>query len=414
MSKRYEEAKAAYASLGVDTEAAIETLKNVPVSMHCWQGDDVVGFDNSMAASGGIQTTGNYPGKATTPAELMQDIEKAMSLIPGKKKLNLHASYAIFKPGQEKDWDEILPEDFEPWLAFAKKHDMGIDFNPTFFSHPKVKDGLTLSSPDEDIRQFWIEHGKRCIEISEYFAEETGIPCVMKIWIPDGYKNTPADRQGPRARFADSLDKILAIPYDTKKVRVCIESKVFGIGVESYTVGSAEFTTGYVMRNGLTPLMDMGHYHPTEVVSDKISSMLLFNDDLALHLTRSVRWDSDHVIMLEDEIKELAKEVVRCEALDRVYLATDFFDASINRIAAWAIGGRNVQKAFLLALLEPNKDLKALQDKNDFSHVMAKEEQLKTMPFGDVWAEYLERCGVPMDYMSVVDEYENTVLEARK
>ena len=285
-NERYESARKIYQSIGVDTEAALERLKNVPVSMHCWQGDDVIGFDSRESLSGGIQTTGNYPGRAATPEQLMQDISKVLTLVPGKKKLNLHASYAIIDDGSDRD--SIKPKHFTRWVEFAKKYNMGIDFNPTFFSHRMVKDGLTLSSPDEEVRKFWIEHGKRCIEISEYFANETGQPCVMNIWIPDGYKDIPADRLGPRRRFKKSLDEILSIPYDKSKVFVCLESKVFGIGVESYTVGSSEFCMNYVARAGITPLMDNGHYHPTEVVSDKVSSMLLFNDHLALHITRPV------------------------------------------------------------------------------------------------------------------------------
>ena len=320
---RYESAREIYASLGVDTEKAIEALRSTAVSVHCWQGDDVTGFDSKQALSGGIQTTGNYPGKARTPEELMQDFDFAASLMPGRKKLNLHASYAIFEDGEFADRDKIEPRHFEKWVKFAKERGMGIDFNPTFFSHPMVKDNLTLSSPDENVRRFWIEHGKRCIEISEYFANETGVPCLMNIWIPDGYKNIPADRLSPRKRFKASLDEILSVPYDKSKVFVCLESKVFGIGLESYTVGSAEFCMNYVASNGITPLMDNGHYHPTEVVSDKISSMLLFNDRIALHVTRGVRWDSDHVVILDDETKEIAKEIVRNDALGRLIIASD-------------------------------------------------------------------------------------------
>ena len=411
---RYESAKEIYKSFGVDTEKALDILKNVPISVHCWQGDDVVGFDSPSALSGGIQTTGNYPGKATTPAELMQDIDKAFSLIPGKKKLNLHACYAIFENGNNADRDSIKPEHFAKWVEFAKERNIGIDFNPTFFSHPMVKDGLTLSSPDESIRNFWIEHGKRCLEIAEYFADETGMPCVMNIWIPDGYKDIPADRMGPRARFKDSLDKILAHPFDKSKVYVTLESKVFGIGVESYTVGSAEFTLSYSTQNGLVPLMDNGHYHPTEVVSDKIPALVLFNEKLALHVTRGVRWDSDHVVLFDDETKEIAKEIVRCDALDKVFIATDYFDASINRISAWVTGVRNVSKALLFALLQPNDKLKELQDKNELTELMVLSEQLKTAPFGDIWNEFLARENVQADYITEIKEYEKKVLGERK
>ncbi len=410
---RYDEAKKIYDSFGVDTEKALNALGEVTVSVHCWQGDDVIGFDSKESLSGGIQTTGNYPGKATNPEELMADIDKAFSLIPGKKKLNLHASYAIFEGGEYADRDAIEPKHFEKWVAFAKERNMGIDFNPTFFSHPKVKDGLTLSSPDEETRAFWVRHGIQCLKISEYFAKETGIPCVMNIWIPDGYKDIPADRLAPRARFKKSLDEILSTPYDKTLVYPTLESKVFGIGLESYTVGSAEFCLSYSTKNGITPLMDNGHYHPTELVSDKISSLLLFNEKIALHVTRAVRWDSDHVVIFDDETKEIAKEIVANDALDRVFIATDYFDASINRISAWVTGIRNVKKALLYALLLPSSQLKALQEKGDFTDVMYLQEEMKTAPFGDIWAEYLKRENVNADYLREIKEYEKQVLVNR-
>lgn len=413
--KNYESAKLAYAKYGIDTDAAIETLMKVPVSVHCWQGDDVVGFDCKAALSGGIQTTGNYPGKATTPEQLMADFDKACSLTPGAKKLNLHASYAIIGDDENVGRDSIEPKHFAPWVKFAKERGMGLDFNPTFFSHPMVKNGLTLSSPDEEVRAYWVRHGQACLKIAEYFATETGMPTVMNIWIPDGYKDIPADRYAPRARFKKSLDEILSIPYDKSKVYVTLESKVFGIGVESYTVGSAEFCLSYSDRAGITPLMDNGHYHPTEVVSDKISSLLLFNEKIALHVTRAVRWDSDHVVILDDETKEIAKEIVRNNALDRVFIALDYFDASINRIAAWTIGMRNMQKALLSALLLPNEKLAEYQNKSDYTKVLAITEEFKTFPFGDVWDEYCERAGVPvgMDWIFEVDKYEAEVLSKR-
>ena len=411
---RFQEAAKIYAEYGVDARAAINTLKNVTVAVHCWQGDDVVGFDSREALSGGIQTTGNYPGKARTPEELMADYDKAFSLIGGKKKLNLHASYAIFEDGEAVGRDNIEPKHFKKWVEFAKERNMGIDFNPTFFSHPMVKDNLTLSSPDEEVRNYWIAHGIACLKISEYFANETGMPCVMNIWIPDGYKDIPADRLGPRARFKDSLDKILAAPYDKSKVYVTLESKVFGIGLESYTVGSAEFCLSYSAINGITPLMDNGHYHPTEVVSDKIPSLLLFNEKIALHITRGVRWDSDHVVLFDDETKEIAKEIVRNDALDRVFIATDYFDASINRISAWVTGVRSVQKALLFALLQPNAKMKALQDENKLTELMALQEEMKTAPIGDVWNEFLAGEGIAADYYSVIKEYEDKVLVNRK
>ena len=410
---RYDSARKLYADFGIDTDAAIEKLSDITVSIHCWQGDDVGGFDGDDALSGGIQTTGNYPGKARNPEELMADIDKAFSLIPGKKKLNLHACYAIFD-GNRADRDALKPEHFSKWVEFAKARNIGIDFNPTFFSHPMVKDGLTLSSPDEEVRRFWVEHGKRCVELSDYFAKETGYPCVMNIWIPDGYKDIPADRLSPRLRFKKSLDEILETPYDKKNVYITLESKVFGIGLESYTVGSAEFCLSYSIQKGITPLMDNGHYHPTELVSDKIPSMLAFSDKIALHITRGVRWDSDHVVLLDDETKEIAKEIVRNDALDRVFIATDYFDASINRISAWVTGVRNVQKALLFALLQPSKKMQELQDEANFTELMILSEEMKTMPMGDIWAEFLERQGTESCYINSIKEYEEKVLVNRK
>lgn len=409
----YNEAKAKYAVYGIDTEKAIEMLSKVSISVHCWQGDDVVGFDSREALSGGIQATGNYLGRARSPEELMADYDKAFSLIPGKKKLNLHASYAIFEDGETAGRDKLEPKHFAKWVEFAKERGMGIDFNPTFFSHPMVKDGLTLSSPDGQVRRYWIDHGIACLKIAEYFANETGVPCVMNIWIPDGYKDIPADRLSPRARFKASLDEILATPYDKTKVYVTLESKVFGIGVESYTVGSAEFCLSYSDYKRITPLMDNGHYHPTEVVSDKISALLLFNERIALHITRSVRWDSDHVVIFDDETKEIAKEIVRNNALERVFIATDYFDASINRISAWVTGVRNVQKALLFALLQPEMRLKELQDENNFTEIMYLSEEMKTMPFGEVWEQFLLREGVEVNYLSEIKKYESEVLSKR-
>lgn len=414
MNQEYALAKAKYESIGIDTDAVIENLKKVPVSMHCWQGDDVGGFDFEGALSGGIQTTGNYPGKARTPDELMADIDKVLSLDGGAHKLNLHACYAIFEKGEYADRDAIEPKHFAKWVEFAKERGMGIDFNPTFFSHPKAS-GLTLSSPDEEIRKFWVRHGQACLRIAEYFANETGIPCVMNIWIPDGYKDIPADRYSPRARFAKSLDEILDIGYDREKVLVCLESKVFGIGLESYTVGSAEFGLGYVLSRGIVPLMDNGHYHPTEVVSDKISSMLLFSKKLALHVTRSVRWDSDHVIRLDDETKEIAKEIVASGRIDDIAIALDYFDASINRVAAWTIGLRNFRKALLIAMLTPHEQLKALQNEGNYTELMMRDEELKSYPWGAVWNEYCERCGVAVgeSFYDDIVKYEKEVLSKR-
>lgn len=410
---RYEEAKTIYGKLGVDTEEALSKLSEVTVSVHCWQGDDVIGFDGSKSLSGGIQTTGNYMGRASTPEELMADLDKVFSLVPGKKKLNIHACYAVFEDDAVADRDAIKPEHFAKWVKFAKERNMGIDFNPTFFAHGMVKDGLTLSSPDEEVRKFWVRHGIASLKISEYFANETGEPCVMNIWIPDGYKDIPADRYSPRARFKKSLDEILATPYDKSKVYVTLESKVFGIGLESYTVGNAEFCLSYSAENHITPLMDNGHYHPTEMVSDKIPSLLLFNDKIALHITRPVRWDSDHVVLFDDETKEIAKEIVRNDALDRVFIATDYFDAGINRISAWVTGVRNVKKALLFALLQPYEELKKLQEENDMTALMVKSEELKTAPFGDVWEEFLRRENVVSDYLPEIKKYETEVLSKR-
>ena len=554
---RYESAKEIYAKLGVDTDAAIAKCKEIPVSLHCWQGDDVTGFDHDGPLTGGIQTTGNYPGKARTPEELLADMDKAMSLMPGKKKINVHACYAIFEDGEFVDRDKLEPKHFQKWVDFAKERGMGLDFNPTFFSHPMVKDGLTLSSPDEEVRNFWIEHGKACIRISQYFAEQTGVPCVMNIWTGDGFKDIPADRMGPRVRYKESIDAILSEPFDTNLVKPCVESKVFGIGVEAYTVGSAEFSLSYaamnkdkclplmdnghyhptevvsdkipahpMVKDGLTlsspdeevrnfwiehgkacirisqyfaeqtgvpcvmniwtgdgfkdipadrmgprvrykesidailsepfdtnlvkpcveskvfgigveaytvgsaefslsyaamnkdkclPLMDNGHYHPTEVVSDKIPALLTFFPEIALHVTRPIRWDSDHVVLFDDETKEIAKEIVRCEnGIDRTYIALDYFDASINRISAWVTGFRSFQKALLDALCQPSEMLKELQDTNQMSKKMVVMEQCKTLPIGDVWEEYCRQCGVEAEgWFDEIQKYEDEVLSKR-
>lgn len=413
--ERYESARELYAQIGVDTDAAIAKLKEIPVSLHCWQGDDVIGFDHDGPLTGGIQTTGNYPGKARTPEELMQDIDEVIRLTPGKKKLNLHASYAVFEDGDFVDRDCIEPKHFAKWVEFAKERNMGIDFNPTFFSHDRVKDGLTLSSPDEETRKFWIRHGQACIRISEYFARETGVPCVMNIWTGDGFKDIPSDRMAPRMRYRQSIEEILSVPYDRSLVKPCVESKVFGIGVESYTVGSAEFALTFAATHeGCLPLMDNGHYHPTEMVSDKIPALLAFFPEIALHITRPVRWDSDHVVLFDDETREMAKEIVRCNALERVYMALDYFDASINRVSAWTVGFRSWQKALLSALCTPNEELKKLQDENRLTELMVRQEEIKTYPFGDVWREYCAQCGVKEDgWFGEIKAYETEVLEKR-
>ena len=410
----YTYAKEKFSALGIDTDAVIDRVKNIPIALHCWQGDDVGGFDSDMALSGGIQTTGNYPGKAKTPEQLMADMDMAIRNIGGVTKLNLHACYAIFEDGEYADRDALEPRHFARWVAFAKERGMGIDFNPTFFSHPKASE-FTLSSPNEDIRKFWVEHGKCCLRISEYFARETGIPCVMNIWIPDGYKDIPADRIAPRARFAKSLDEMLAEPYDKTLVYPCLESKVFGIGLESYTVGSAEFTLSYAAKKGIMPLMDNGHYHPTEMVSDKISSLLLFNEKIALHVTRPVRWDSDHVVRLDDETREIAKEIVASGRIDDFALALDYFDASINRVAAWIVGARNFRKALLEAMLMPHDVWSALQNGGRMTELLVRQEEWKTLPAGEVWAEFCRRVGVPEDghWFDGIMKYEQDVQLAR-
>ena len=415
----YAEAKARYAAIGVDTETAIARLKTVPISLHCWQGDDVRGFDTdpTKPLTGGIQTTGNYPGRARTPEELMADIDLVLKLCPGMKKMNLHASYAIFD--EENPWvdrDKLEPKHFRKWVDFCKERGLGCDFNPTFFSHPMC-DPLTLASPNEKTRKFWIDHGKACIRISQYLAEELGQPCVMNIWTGDGFKDIPADRMGPRVRYRESIDEILSEPYDFNKVKPCVESKVFGIGVEAYTVGSAEFSLSYAAANmgKCIPLMDNGHYHPTEVVSDKIPALLAFFPEIALHITRPIRWDSDHVVLLDDETKEIAKEIVRNDALGRVYMALDYFDASINRVSAWVVGIRSWQKALLNALCLPNEKLKKLQDEARFTELMVVQEEAKMLPFGDVWAEYCERCGVKAgpEWFEEIKKYEAEVTSKR-
>ena len=413
----YAEAKAKYAALGIDTDAVIEQLKTVPVALHCWQGDDVRGFDTdpNKPLTGGIQTTGNYPGRARTPEELMADIDKVISLVPGQVKMNLHACYAIFD--EENPWvdrDKLEPKHFKKWVDFCKERNMGCDFNPTFFSHPNC-DPLTLSSPNEETRKFWVEHGKASIRISQYLADELGQPCVMNIWTGDGFKDIPADRIGPRLRYKQSFDEILSEPFDPEKVYPCAESKVFGIGVESYTVGSAEWCLKYAdSRPDCISLMDNGHYHPTEVVSDKISAVLAYDKKMALHVTRGVRWDSDHVLLFDDETKELCKEIVRC-GIDKVFIALDYFDASINRISAWATGFRNLQKALMYGMLQPQEELTKLQNEGNWTKLMVVQEELKTMPFGEIWDEYCRSCGKPVDgeWFAEVEKYEAEVLSKR-
>lgn len=410
----YKYAKEEYARFGIDTEEAIKKLLSIPISMHCWQGDDVRGFNSKESLSGGIQTTGNYMGRARTPQELMDDMDKVFSLVPGKHRINLHAIYSITENNEFIERDKLEPRHFKAWVDYAKKRGLGIDFNPTLFSHPLSADA-TLSSENEEIRKFWVRHVICCLKISEYFANELNTYCCMNIWIPDGFKNIPADRTAPRARLKKSLDEILSTNFDRNKVKVCVESKVFGIGMESYTVGSHEFYMNYAAKNNILCLLDNGHYHPQEYVSDKISSMLLFSDMIALHITRPVRWDSDHVISLDDETKEIAAEIIRA-GYEKVMIATDYFDASLNRIGAWATGMRNVQKALLLALLFPHKTAASLQDERNFGKLLALQESYKTMPFGAVWDEVCSRNGIPSDteWYKSVEEYEKNILSKRK
>lgn len=409
------QAKERYAALGISVDQALKVLPTIPISVHCWQGDDVMGFEGRSAAlSGGIQTTGNYPGRARTPQELMDDFALALQLIPGKKRLNLHASYAIFE-GEPVDRDALEPKHFQRWVDYARQHHIGLDMNPTFFSHPLAADSLTLSHPNEEIRAFWIRHGIACRRIAAFFAQELGTPCVCNVWIPDGYKDIPADRLGPRLRLKDSLDQIFREPLPG--VIDCVESKVFGIGLEAYTVGSNEFYVSYAASHpGIYPLLDNGHYHPTEMVSDKIPSLLSFFDKVPLHVTRGVRWDSDHVVRLEDEIVEIAREIIRCDAIDRVPIGLDFFDASINRIAAWVIGTRSMQKALLRALLEPHAQFRELQDSGRFTELLMLQEECKTLPFADVWEAYCEEQQVPADktWFERVKQYEKEILRKRE
>ena len=412
----YPEAKARYAALGVDTEAALAACAAKAISIHCWQGDDVVGFDNKDGGAGnGIQTTGNYPGRARNFAELKADFLKAASLIPGKKRINLHACYAVFTP--ENPWvdrDKLEYRHFAPWVDFARENGLGIDFNPTVFSHPMMKDGLSLSSPDETVRRFWIDHCIACRRIAERIGAELGDSVLNNIWIPDGFKDVPADRMGPRLRLKASLDEIFA--EKCPHVIDCVESKFFAIGVESYTAGSNEFYLSYAARHpGVYNLLDAGHFHPSEYISDKIPALLCWFDKVPLHVTRPVNWDSDHVVNYTDEIQEICREIVRCGALDKVLVGLDFFDASINRVAAWVIGTRAFEQALLNALLQPHAQLKALQDEGNFTKKMMLMEQAKMMPLSDVWAEYCRRQGVPADerWFAAVEQYEKDVLAKR-
>lgn len=409
----YQDAALKYAQIGVDTEKALKQLIKLPISLHCWQGDDVGGFETTGGASGGIQTTGNYPGKARTPDELMADLEFALSLIPGQHRVNLHASYGIHVD-RVVDRDKLSPKQFEPWVKWAKKTGVKLDFNPTFFSHPKAADGLTLSHPNPKIRQFWIEHGRRCLEIADYFARELKSTCAINFWCPDGYKDEPSDRLGPRQRMADSLDKIFTTKYNHSKVFPTLESKLFGIGLESYTVNSHEFVMGYAMKAKILALLDMGHFHLSESVADKISAFLISFGKVAFHISRPVRWDSDHVIRQNDDLRAAAQEIVKMGP-ENFIVALDYFDASINRVAAWILGMRNMQKELLKAFLMPWKSLTKLQNAGDYTAQLVLQEEYKNYPFEAVWTEFCARAGVPADeeWFAAVKRYEKDVLLKR-
>jgi L-rhamnose isomerase len=414
IEKTYKLAKQRYAEFGVDTDKVIETLSSTAISLHCWQGDDVGGFDKAQETlGGGIMATGAYPGKARTADELRMDLEKALSLIPGKHRLNLHAMYAETKGKVERN--ELSPEHFTTWIDWAKANGLGMDFNGSFFSHPKAESGFTLSSADENIRRFWIEHGIVCRKIGAAMGKQLGTPCVTNLWIPDGYKDIPVDRKAPRQRLKQSLDEMFAESIDKSCNLDAVESKLFGIGSESYVVGSHEFYLSYALENKILLCLDTGHFHPTEVVSDKISSVLTFLDEILLHVSRGVRWDSDHVVILSDELAAIAQQIVRGDYLRRVHIGLDFFDASINRIAAWVIGTRCMIKALLIALLEPVQMLRELELADNYTARLAMLEELKTMPYGAVWDYYCTKMEVPpaQKWIDEVRTYEKDVLAKR-
>jgi L-rhamnose isomerase len=410
----YPNAREQYAAIGVDTESVLETLAATPISLHCWQGDDVNGFEiKEASAGGGIMSTGNYPGRARNPDELRQDLEAVAGLLPGALRLNLHASYA--DAADLPDRDQLEPKHFQSWIDWAKERSWGIDFNPTCFAHPKADDGFTLSHKDAGVREFWIRHCIACRQIAEEIGRQLGDPVVTNIWIPDGYKDLPVDRAGPRKRLEESLDAIMAAEVDGKWNIDAVESKLFGLGVESYTVGSHEFYLGYAVKNQLCLCLDAGHFHPTESLADKISSVLQFVPEILTHVSRGVRWDSDHVVLLDDPTRAILEEIVRCDALDRTHIGLDFFDASINRIAAWTIGTRATQKALLCALLEPRALLREAESTGDYTSRLALLETVKTLPWGSIWAEHCARCDVPQEteWLREVKRYEADVLGKR-
>ncbi len=414
IEQAYKLARERYGELGVDTEKAMRQLRKVAISLHCWQGDDVGGFENADGLSGGgIMATGAYPGKARTADELRTDLEKALSLIPGRHRLNLHASYAETKG--KADRNELEPKHFKNWVQWAQANKLGMDFNGTYFSHPKAADGFTLSNADKAIRKFWVEHGIACRKIGAYMGKQLGTPCVLNTWIPDGYKDIPIDRKGPRERLKESLDEIMADKVSRSYVLDAVEGKLFGIGSESYVVGSHEFYLSYAVANDALLCLDTGHFHPTETVADKISAVMTFVDEILLHVSRGVRWDSDHVVILSDELTALAQELVRGDYLDRVHIGLDFFDASINRIAAWVIGTRCMIKALLMAMLEPTKSLKRIEAQGDHTSRLAMLEEMKTLPFGAVWDYYCTKLNVPVGsaWIDEVKAYETDVLATR-
>jgi L-rhamnose isomerase len=415
IEKSFSLARERYAELGVDVDCALKILAQIPVSLHCWQGDDVGGFEHSGGVlAGGLVATGNYPGKARTPQELRADLEQAYSLIPGQHRLNLHAFYGEFG-GKKVDRDEIEPKHFANWIAWAKKNGLGLDFNPTCFSHPLAADGFTLSHADKSIRKFWIEHCLRSREIGAAFGRALGQPCVTNIWIPDGYKDTPADRVTPRDRLAESLDIVFKKPISPKLNLDAVEPKLFGIGSESYVVGSHEFYLGYTVSRKKLLCLDAGHYHPTEGIADKISSVLQYLPEILLHVSRGVHWDSDHVVILNDDLLAIAREIVANSYQDRVHLGLDYFDASINRVAAWVLGTRNLIRALLIGLLEPTARLRAAETAKDFTTRLALQEEQRTLPFGAVWDFYCASNNVPVgeNWLAEVKQYEKNVLDKR-
>jgi L-rhamnose isomerase len=411
----YRLARERYALLDVDTDQALETLARIPISLHCWQGDDVTGFESSEAAlGGGLAVTGNYPGKARTPAELRQDLDMAYRLVPGRHRLNLHAIYAE-TGGRKVPRNELRPEHFSGWVDWARANGHGLDFNPTFFAHPLAESGFTLASYDPAVRQFWIEHGVACRRIGAHFGKELGTPCVTNVWIPDGFKDTPADRQRPREILRRSLDAIFAEEMDPRHNLDAVESKLFGLGSESYVVGSHEFYLGYAITRKVLLCLDSGHFHPTETISDKLSAVLAYLEQVLLHISRGIRWDSDHVVTLNDDLQAIMQEIIRGGYLDRVHIGLDYFDASINRVAAWTIGMRNALRAALLALLEPMDRLRQMEVSGDYTGRLALLEELKGMPWGAVWDYHCLEQGVPvgMAFMDELESYERQVLAGR-